>query len=166
MLLQKLSKLIALGTAAMLSLAAYADSLVPVPPKAKENADPTTLCVEPVADMRKNHMEYILHQRDDTLRTGIRTSKHSLKACISCHNAPSEKDGKVASIDDADHFCSTCHTFAAVKIDCFECHADKPQNTQYRHSLLNEKIPHHASTPAQPLDKATLETLAAQEQAQ
>ena len=43
----------------------------------------------------------------------------------------------------SDLFCSTCHNFAAVNIDCFECHADKPENTHYRHSLAEGDTPHH-----------------------
>jgi hypothetical protein len=25
------------------------------------------------------------------------------------------------------NFCQSCHTYAAVKLDCFECHTNKPQ---------------------------------------
>ena len=111
-----------------LPLTGQADNLMPTIPKGKGDK-----CVEPTADMRKNHMEYILHQRDDTMRRGIRTSKHSLKECIECHNAPG-KDSKVARVGNKDHFCSSCHIYSAVKVDCFECHTDKPENTQYRHT--------------------------------
>lgn len=112
-----------------LPLTGQAGDLLPSIPKGKGDR-----CVEPTADMRKNHMKYILHQRDDTLRRGIRTSKHSLKECIACHNAP-DKDGKVARAGSPDHFCSSCHIYAAVTIDCFECHADKPEKAQYRHAF-------------------------------
>lgn len=114
-----------------LPLGGVADTPLPQLPKAKENADPQTKCVEPVEDMRKNHMEYILHQRDDTMRRGIRTKQHSLKECIDCHNPPGP-DGKVVSVDSNEHFCSSCHHYAAVKIDCFSCHTDKPADTDYR----------------------------------
>ena len=110
-----------------LPLAGQASNLLPNIPKGTGDK-----CVEPTEEMREHHMEYILHQRVDTLRHGIRTSKHSLKKCIECHNAPA-KDGKVARFGEKDHFCSSCHTFAAVNVDCFECHADKPENAQYRH---------------------------------
>ena len=84
-------------------------------------------CVEPTADMRANHMKYLLHKRDKTMHEGIRTKQHSLVECINCHATPGE-DGKIARIHDEDstHFCSTCHTSASVKLDCFECHADRP----------------------------------------
>ena len=31
-------------------------------------------CVEPTDVMRRNHMEFILHQRDDTMRRGVRVA--------------------------------------------------------------------------------------------
>jgi hypothetical protein len=83
-------------------------------------------CVEPEEVMRRDHMNFILHQRDETMHRGIRTSKYSLAECIDCHVQPDE-NGNIASVDTKDHFCSTCHEYAGVTIDCFECHADKPQ---------------------------------------
>jgi len=126
--MNKLVSLIGVSLLLALPLTSQAGNLMPSVPKGKGDQ-----CVEPTADMRKNHMEYILHQRDNTLRRGIRTSKHSLKECIECHNPPG-KDGKVARVGSKDHFCSSCHTYSAVNVDCFECHADKPENTQYRHA--------------------------------
>ena len=79
-------------------------------------------CVADPAFMRRNHMELLKHQRDDTLRGGIRTGKYSLKACIECHASQSSGSVTVASTN----FCQSCHAYAAVKIDCFECHANKP----------------------------------------
>jgi hypothetical protein len=141
-LLLSKQKIIALGIMLLVTLSVQADSLLPEIPKAKRKYSEKTLCVEPVEEMRKNHMDYIMHQRDDTMRQGIRTSKHSLKECIDCHNAPAD-DGKVASIESEEHFCSSCHTYAGVSIDCFSCHNDKPANTQYRHGLSSDKMPHH-----------------------
>lgn len=78
-------------------------------------------CVDDTAFMRTNHMEKILHQRDDTLRKGIRGEAYSLKECISCH-VPENTDVRYG---DDKHFCSSCHNYAAVTIDCFQCHADR-----------------------------------------
>ena len=83
-------------------------------------------CVEPEDEMRRNHMEYITHQRDKTVHEGIRTEKYSLAKCIDCHVEPN-KNGEIASSDTKEHFCNGCHEYASVQIDCFECHADKPQ---------------------------------------
>jgi hypothetical protein len=79
-------------------------------------------CVADPAFMRRNHMELLKHQRDDTVHGGIRGAKYSLKACIDCH--ASQKTGSVAAAST--NFCQSCHTFTAVKIDCFECHYTKP----------------------------------------
>lgn len=97
---------------------------------AKGNIVPTPKgenCVEETSFMRKNHMDLLLHKRDETVHKGIRTKKHSLTECINCHATPDE-DGKIARILDADskHFCSTCHAAVALSLDCFECHADRP----------------------------------------
>ena len=42
-------------------------------------------CVAPVAEMRRNHMEMLLHQRDRTLRQGLREPRFSIKGCVDCH---------------------------------------------------------------------------------
>jgi hypothetical protein len=80
-------------------------------------------CVEEPAFMRRNHMKMLKHQRDDTLRGGNRTGQHSLKGCIDCH--ASKSTNSVA--DSGANFCQSCHSYAAVKIDCFECHNSKTQ---------------------------------------
>jgi hypothetical protein len=82
-------------------------------------------CVEETPDMRANHMKYLLHKRDETMHRGIRTKTHSLVECINCHVTPG-KDGNIARISDDSHFCASCHRAASVKLDCFECHADRP----------------------------------------
>lgn len=82
-------------------------------------------CVEDTEFMRKNHMEILLHQRDDTMRSGIRTKKHSLKECFTCHVVKGA-DNKPVTVKDPKHFCRECHDYAAVKVDCFECHTSVP----------------------------------------
>jgi hypothetical protein len=83
-------------------------------------------CVEPKEDMRRNHMKFMLHQREDTMRRGIRTKKHSLKECIDCHVLPKE-DGSYPRVSSKEHFCNACHSYAAVHVDCFDCHSDLPE---------------------------------------
>jgi len=80
-------------------------------------------CVEDEDYMRRNHMKLLMHKRDETMHKGIRTTKYSLKQCIDCH--ASQKTGSV--IASGENFCVSCHTYAAVKIDCFECHSGKPK---------------------------------------
>ncbi len=90
---------------------------VPVP-VVQINKDRGEQCVEPTAEMRRNHMEKILHQRDETMHRGIRTTRHSLKNCIDCHADP-----KTNSVLGKDGFCESCHRYASVSIDCFSCHS-------------------------------------------
>jgi hypothetical protein len=74
-------------------------------------------CVAPTEDMRRDHMNRLLHQRDRTLRQGIREPRFSLKGCVECHAGR-----ETGSVLGKDGFCSSCHTYASVRIDCFECH--------------------------------------------
>lgn len=79
-------------------------------------------CVEDTQFMRRYHMDLLKHHRDETVRKGIRTTKHSLKKCVECH--ASEKSGSVAA--SKEDFCASCHSYASVKLDCWDCHATKP----------------------------------------
>jgi hypothetical protein len=121
-------KLLRAGIAGLLGLLAVgvmAEGLFSPPlPKAKATAGEQK-CVEPVDVMRRDHMNFILHQRDATMYQGMRAKQHSLVECINCHVTPGA-DGKPVSIHSKEHFCSSCHEYAAVKIDCFECHASQP----------------------------------------
>lgn len=76
-------------------------------------------CVKDPQWMRKNHMHLLKHERDETLREGIRKENFGLKNCIECH--ASLKDDSVIAREDS--FCVACHKYEAVKIDCFECHS-------------------------------------------
>ena len=82
-------------------------------------------CVEPTDVMRLEHMNFILHQRDETMYKGIRGAKHSLKDCIDCH-AGYEDSGKPVPINAEGQFCESCHEYTAVSIDCFGCHRTTP----------------------------------------
>jgi predicted CXXCH cytochrome family protein len=82
-------------------------------------------CVADTDWMRRNHMTVLMHQRDGTVHDGIRTKQFSLTGCIACH-AVKGADGKPVTIASRDHFCRTCHDYAAVRVDCFECHASRP----------------------------------------
>jgi nitrate/TMAO reductase-like tetraheme cytochrome c subunit len=84
-------------------------------------------CVEPTDVMRREHMDFILHQRDETMHKGIRGAKHSLKDCIDCH-VGYDDNGKALPINAKGQFCESCHTYAAVSIDCFACHRTTPMN--------------------------------------
>ncbi len=83
-------------------------------------------CVADTDFMRRHHMDMLLHQRDETTEKGIRTKRYSLKECVACHTVPGA-DGLPVKAESPTHFCSSCHLYAAVKIDCFECHASRPE---------------------------------------
>jgi hypothetical protein len=94
--------------------------------KAGSPAASLSACVEPTPFMRRNHMELIQHQRDSTVHHGIRGTRHSLAACIECH-VSTGRDGRPQSVNAEHQFCQACHAFAAVKVDCFDCHASVPK---------------------------------------
>ncbi len=110
-----LLRLVVLLLVAGTALAAGTSSLAPTP------AVPEGKCVEDTAFMRRNHMELLKHHRDRTVHEGIRTTQHSLANCVSCH--ADKATGRVTGSKDA--FCEGCHDYAAVKLDCFECHTDR-----------------------------------------
>ena len=104
----------------------------------------TQECVEPEDEMKRNHMNYILHQRDETMYKGIRTRQYALEECINCHAVKGE-DGEYIRVEDPRHFCAGCHTYASVNIDCFQCHADRP----VRESTLQQSQSADSRHPAQ-----------------
>jgi len=116
----RLSSLVLPALMLMASTSAQADAPKPVLPEPLGER-----CVEPTEVMRARHWEFILHQRDETVHRGIRTTKHSLKNCLECHVRANEA-GEYPRANSAEHYCSACHIYAGVRIDCFECHADRP----------------------------------------
>jgi len=119
-----LAALVAAGAAFGLAHAEAAEAgRTPVPQPAKPAA--AEKCVADTDFMRRNHMKMLLHQRDETVHEGVRTKQFSLANCVSCH-AVKGADGKPVAYSDPKHFCRTCHSYAAVRVDCFECHASRP----------------------------------------
>jgi len=82
-------------------------------------------CVEEIPFMRRNHMNLLFHKRNETMRQGIRTPTHSLKECIGCH-AQQQPDGSYLPVNDPGQFCQSCHSYAGIQPDCFDCHATTP----------------------------------------
>ena len=114
----------------LLSTSAVAETPFPT---IHEPTDESVKCIQPEDVMRREHMNYILHERDETMHEGIRGEPESLANCINCHVEPNEK-GEIAGIESDEHFCNACHQYAAVQIDCFQCHADRPQKYIKRNS--------------------------------
>jgi hypothetical protein len=82
-------------------------------------------CVAPTPFMRLKHMKLILHQRDTMVHTGVRSTKDSIEDCVACHVSYTAEH-KAVPINGDGQFCDSCHEYAAVRIDCFECHASVP----------------------------------------
>jgi hypothetical protein len=93
-------------------------------------------CVEETSYMRRNHPRLLQHQRDETTRKGVRDPKHSLVGCVDCHMAaPQGPDLRPGAQEP---FCKTCHMYAGVRIDCFQCHSAKPSTDPgFRHPLVS-----------------------------
>ena len=110
--------IVAMGLGGLTTSPAQAGE-VPLPNIAK--AYKGEQCVEPVDVMRRNHFDFLMHQRDETLREGIRGKKYGLNECIDCHavTSPDVAGGKLRTLKP---FCKECHEYAAVSIDCFACH--------------------------------------------
>jgi len=83
-------------------------------------------CVADTDFMRRNHMKMMMAHRQDVLHEGVRTPTFNISGCVNCHAVKGE-DGKPVSFASPQHFCRSCHTYAAVKIDCFECHNSRPE---------------------------------------
>ncbi len=86
-------------------------------------------CVAPTEEMRRDHMNLLKHQRNDTVRQGIRTERFSLAGCVGCH-ASKDADGDYVAVNAPGQFCAECHAYTAVKIDCFQCHATRPDQPE------------------------------------
>jgi hypothetical protein len=95
---------------------------VPLPSIAKAQGDD---CVADTDFMRRNHMDLLKHQRDETMLEGVRGEPYSLVECVDCHVVKGP-DALPVTASDPQHFCRSCHDYAAVSIDCFQCHASRP----------------------------------------
>ena len=125
----------ALGLAmALAGGVALAEGLGPPIDKARGGS-----CVDDPEVMRRVHPDLLKHQRTETVHRGVRDQRASLKGCVDCH--ASKTSGSVAAAKT--DFCVSCHSYAAVKIDCFECHASRP-----RQAALHAPADGHAADAA------------------
>jgi predicted CXXCH cytochrome family protein len=120
-----------------------------------DKPDNASACVEPVEVMRREHMNFLLHQRDETVLDGERDGKYSLVGCMDCHN-PADSAETAIRYPDPQHFCAGCHLYTSVQIDCFECHADRGLGNIQQGELAGQL---NISSAAQPgLDLLSLQT--------
>ena len=120
--LKRIATMVMGGILLSLSMVAISGSAVVEGSKAADMKS----CVAPTADMRRNHMDYLKHQRDEVVRKGDRSSKFALAECVSCH-ASKDKQGHPLPVNADNQFCDSCHDYAAVKITCFQCHRKVPE---------------------------------------
>ncbi len=93
-------------------------------------------CVAPTQVMRRNHMDFLKHDRDLTVRDGERGLQFSLEQCIDCH-AGTDETGKPVPVDAEGQFCQSCHSYVAVSPACFQCHrtTPEPKNAGYSYHM-------------------------------
>ncbi len=96
-------------------------------------------CVAPTEDIRRHHMDYLKHQRDETVHRGIRGAKYSIADCVDCH-AAQDANGKYIPVNAEGQFCQKCHAYAAVSPPCFQCHRKTPQSQKSEISSLQQRI--------------------------
>jgi hypothetical protein len=82
-------------------------------------------CVRPTGEIRRYHMDVLKHQRDVTVHQGVRKTPDALAGCIDCH-VNKDAQGKSIPVNGDGQFCNSCHAFAAVHLDCFQCHSTVP----------------------------------------
>ncbi len=76
-------------------------------------------CVQPRAEIRKNHPTLLESWRQRVVRQGDRVHQKAdgravrislTETCLGCHG-------------DATRFCDSCHAQAGVTLSCWQCHA-------------------------------------------
>ena len=120
----------ALAMAAVTTAAAGVNKPEPVIAQAKAEH-----CIKDDAYMIRHHPDMLKHQRDDTMRRGIRAGDASLKRCMECHAGEPVAGGHTKTD------CDTCHAYASVKLDCWDCHAKKPAKPKLAPAQANQISP-------------------------
>ncbi|MGE0312331.1 MAG: hypothetical protein AB7P21_12015 [Lautropia sp.] len=114
----------AAGAAAAGGSPSGASAAVPLP---AFEVDRTTRCVLPAARMRLEHPSLLTHQRDRAVHLGLSDAQVSMKACVGCHAGVGAGASAGAVVGHDQAFCESCHRYAAVRIDCFDCHRSRPE---------------------------------------
>ena len=95
--------LLTVGTVGTVSVGHAGDSIPELQtPKGKP-------CVRDSEWMKRNHMDFLKHKREVTVREGERIRNESLFQCSTCHTNRTQ-------------FCDRCHHYVGVDPDCFQCH--------------------------------------------
>jgi hypothetical protein len=83
-------------------------------------------CVAPTDEIRRYHMDNLVHGRDDVVIDGDRTGEYSIAGCVDCHAGPRKGTNEYLPVNAEGQFCETCHDYVAVSLDCFQCHRSTP----------------------------------------
>ena len=121
------------GALMLLATGAISDSAVT---KGSKAAGLDT-CVAPTAAMRRNHMDYLKHDRRETVHKGIRNTQYSLAECVECH-AEKDSAGAYKPVNADGQFCESCHSYVAVNLTCFQCHRKTPENMSGNGTAMRE----------------------------
>ncbi len=121
------------GALMLLATSAISDSAVT---KGSRAAGLDT-CVAPTEVMRRNHMDYLKHDRNVTVHQGIRDTRYSLAGCVDCH-AEKESSGAYKPVNAEGQFCASCHSYVAVSLTCFQCHSKTPESRSGDSTAMGE----------------------------
>jgi len=121
------------GALLLLTTGAISDSAVTKGSKAAS----LDTCVAPTAEMRRNHMDYLKHDRDATVHEGVRDTRYSLAECVDCH-AEKDSAGTYKSVNAEGQFCASCHSYVAVSLTCFQCHRKTPESISGNSTAMRE----------------------------
>ncbi|MCL1879434.1 MAG: sulfate reduction electron transfer complex DsrMKJOP subunit DsrJ [Actinomycetia bacterium] len=89
------------------------------------NEMPVKQCIEPLQDMRSEHMQILDSWRDRVVREGQTTYVNSVgqpyemsldETCLSCHS-------------NREQFCDSCHSYSGVDVYCWSCHDGASNNS-------------------------------------
>lgn len=86
----------------------------------------TESCVAPRDAMRRNHMDYLHHDRDRAVHQGVHDVGYSIAGCVDCH-AGRDASGTAVPVNAEGQFCAGCHQYTGVSISCFQCHRKVPE---------------------------------------
>jgi len=121
------------GALLLLTTGAISDSAVTKGSKAAS----LDTCVAPTAEMRRNHMDYLKHDRDATVHEGVRDTRYSLAECVECH-AEKNSAGAYKPVNGEGQFCESCHSYVAVSLTCFQCHRKTPESISGNDTAMRE----------------------------
>lgn len=99
-------------------------------------------CVEEAETMRRDHPRILAQEKAAAVVDGRRTPERGLRGCVECHG--DSEDTPVRLEPAEPQFCASCHQYAGVSNNCFECHSSRPDGSEVRHRLGQ----HHVFSPA------------------